>query len=163
MRTHSGKLVSNRYSVPPMRCRPLRNLAMASAAHAVSISREETAWLESRRALLLDKPMQVSTTAMSQRCRKFARPQVCQYAGIQMSSQQRAPQRIHVGKRPEREGNETILRQPSRIVTEDTTASAVMTFEETTFEVSGVPQKAMNPLRRVLCGDIVHYSYLWAA
>jgi hypothetical protein len=62
-----------------------------------------------------------------------------------MSSQQRAPHRIHVGKRLEFGGKEAILRQPSRIVTEVTTASVAMSFKEIRWEVFMRIEKRLSP------------------
>src|SRR5580704_5994711 len=83
---HSGKLESKRYSVPPIKCRPVRNLAAASQTQVVSIRSEETAWLDSRSGLLLHNPRHAS-----------------------------AVHRIHLGKLPECEVDEAILLQANRI------------------------------------------------
>src|SRR5580700_3624733 len=62
-----------------------------------------------------------------------------------MSSQQRAPHRICVGRRLDCEGNEAILRRPSRIVTEDRTASAAMSFERYHWTFHAWREKPLRP------------------
>src|SRR5215831_9388288 len=97
-RTHNGYWESKRYSVPPIKWRPSKSLHAASTVQTKSINREAIAWLEIRRRLLVQIPAQVRITAQSQSCRKFAGPQVCQYAGIQTRSQKTADHRCQSRK-----------------------------------------------------------------
>ena len=58
---------------------------------------KKPAWLEIKAGLSLHRPIQVRMTATSGRCKKFAAPQVCKYAGNQINNQMSAAQRTPPG------------------------------------------------------------------